>query len=147
MVMKNTQVAGTVEILASKDFQAVPIKVAAPASGTVVKAGTPLTGAGAPTASVNSRDCIEFQLCTPLYYYLIKTRQNPIASRNAVDNISREAIDRKAETVNHLIQGVEYFVSESHFANLFPDLLNGIHFWCIRWNISQVDVRRHFQFV
>ncbi len=32
MVMKNTQVAGTVEILASKDFQAVPIKVATPAS-------------------------------------------------------------------------------------------------------------------
>jgi len=82
-----------------------------------------------------------------IYYYLIKTRHNPIASSNAVDNISREAIDRKAETVNHLIQGVEYFVSESHFANLFPDLLNGIHFWRIRWNISQVDVRRHFQFV
>lgn len=49
MVMKNTQVAGTVEILASKDFQAVPIKVAAPVSGTVVKAGTPLTSAGEAT--------------------------------------------------------------------------------------------------
>lgn len=54
MVMKNTQVAGTVEILASKDFQAVPIKVAAPASGTVVKAGTPLTAAGASTTGANA---------------------------------------------------------------------------------------------
>lgn len=49
MVMDVTTVAGTVEILASKDFQAIPIKVATPASGTIVKAGTPLTAAGAST--------------------------------------------------------------------------------------------------
>ena len=44
-----TSVGGGVEILASKDFQAIPIKVATPGSGTVVKAGTPLTSAGAST--------------------------------------------------------------------------------------------------
>lgn len=59
MVMDITTVAGSVEILASKDFQAIPIKVAVPGStvdGTfvpandpVVKAGTPLTAAGAST--------------------------------------------------------------------------------------------------
>lgn len=49
MVMDVTTVTGTVEILASKDFQAIPIKVAAPESGTIVKAGTPLTSAGAST--------------------------------------------------------------------------------------------------
>ena len=49
MVFDTTTVAGTVEILASKDFQAIPIKVAAPESGTIVKAGTPLTAAGAST--------------------------------------------------------------------------------------------------
>lgn len=59
MVMDVTTVAGTVEILASKDFQAIPVKVAVPGStvdGTfvpaddpVVKAGTPLTAAGAST--------------------------------------------------------------------------------------------------
>lgn len=59
MVMDITTVAGSVEILASKDFQAIPIKVATPGStvdGTfvpaddpVVKAGTPLTAAGAST--------------------------------------------------------------------------------------------------
>lgn len=46
MVMDVTTVAGTVEILASKDFQAIPIKVA---GSDVVKAGTPLTAAGAST--------------------------------------------------------------------------------------------------
>ena len=50
--MKYTQttVAGTVEILASKDFQAIPVKVATPgAGGTVVKAGTPLNASGEST--------------------------------------------------------------------------------------------------
>lgn len=49
MKFSKTSVAGTVEILASKDYQAIPIKVATPGSGTVVKAGTPLTSAGAST--------------------------------------------------------------------------------------------------
>ena len=49
MIFSDTTIAGTVEILASKDFQAIPVKVAAPASGTVVKAGTPLTDEGAST--------------------------------------------------------------------------------------------------
>lgn len=48
-----TTVAGNVEILASKDFQAIPIKVATPSgegvTTTIVKAGTPLTAAGAST--------------------------------------------------------------------------------------------------
>lgn len=50
MVMDIT-VANGVEILASKDFQAIPIKVtvAQGATSTVVKAGTPLTAAGAST--------------------------------------------------------------------------------------------------
>ena len=46
--------AGMVEILASKDYQAIPITVATPASGTVVKAGTPLTEAGASTTGANA---------------------------------------------------------------------------------------------
>lgn len=49
MVFDVTTIAGNVEILASKDFQAIPVKVATPGSGTVVKAGTPLTSAGAST--------------------------------------------------------------------------------------------------
>lgn len=49
MKFADTTVAGGVEILASNDYQAIPIKVAAPQSGTIVKAGTPLTNAGAST--------------------------------------------------------------------------------------------------
>lgn len=49
MKYSETSVGGGVEILASKDFQAIPVKVATPGSGTVVKAGTPLTSAGEST--------------------------------------------------------------------------------------------------
>lgn len=53
MQFATTTIAGGVEILASKDFQAIPIKVATPSgegvTTTVVKAGTPLTSAGAST--------------------------------------------------------------------------------------------------
>ena len=50
MKAKLTSIGESVEILASKDFQAIPVKVATPGSGgTVVKAGTPLTSEGAST--------------------------------------------------------------------------------------------------
>ena len=49
MKFSETTIGGGIEILASKDFQAIPAKVATPESGTVVKAGTPLTAAGAAT--------------------------------------------------------------------------------------------------
>ena len=49
MKFSTTTINGGVEILASKDFQAIPIKVATPGEGTVVKAGTPLTNAGEST--------------------------------------------------------------------------------------------------
>ena len=49
MKYNTTSVGGGVEILASKDFQAIPVKVATPGEGTVVKAGTPLTAAGEST--------------------------------------------------------------------------------------------------
>ena len=49
MNFAKTSYAGTIEILASKDFQAIPVKVATPGSGTVVKAGTPLNASGEST--------------------------------------------------------------------------------------------------
>lgn len=49
MKFNETSVGAGVEILASKDFQAIPVKVATPGEGTVVKAGTPLTADGAST--------------------------------------------------------------------------------------------------
>lgn len=49
MNFAKTNYGGTIEILASNDYQAIPVKVATPVSGTVVKAGTPLTDAGVST--------------------------------------------------------------------------------------------------
>ena len=49
MKFATTEIGGGVEILASKDFQAIPVKVATPGSGTVVKAGTPLNASGEST--------------------------------------------------------------------------------------------------
>ena len=51
MIMDVTTVAGGVEILASKDFQAIPVKVftATDAESTIVKAGAPLDATGAST--------------------------------------------------------------------------------------------------
>lgn len=56
MVMDTTTLTETVEILASKDFQAIPIKVtvAENATSTIVKAGTPVTAAGASTTGANA---------------------------------------------------------------------------------------------
>ena len=44
-------VGGGVEILASQDFQAIPVTIATPGEGTVVKAGSPITAAGAVTTA------------------------------------------------------------------------------------------------
>ena len=46
MNFAKTAYAGTIEILASKDFQAIPVKVA---GSSVLKAGTPITADGAST--------------------------------------------------------------------------------------------------
>lgn len=58
MIFNETPIAGGVEILASKDFQAIPVKVATPSgegvTTTVVKAGTPLTAAGASTTGTGA---------------------------------------------------------------------------------------------
>lgn len=68
MKYTETSVGGSIEILASKDFQAVPVKVAAPQSGTVVKAGTPLTSAGASTTATGA---------VGILLYDVDTAENP----------------------------------------------------------------------
>lgn len=70
MKFNDITVDGTVEILASKDFQAIPIKVtvATDASSTVVKAGTPLTAAGASTTGSGA---------VGILLYDVDTAENP----------------------------------------------------------------------
>lgn len=56
MIFDTTTVAGTVEILASKDFQAIPVKVTVDtdAASTVVKAGAPIDASGAATTGAGA---------------------------------------------------------------------------------------------
>ena len=68
MKYTETSVGGSIEILASKDFQAIPVKVAAPQTGTVVKAGTPLTSAGASTTATGA---------VGILLYDVDTAENP----------------------------------------------------------------------
>lgn len=56
MKFEESTVAGQVEILASKDYQAIPIKVAVAtdATSSVVPAGMPLTADGSATEGANA---------------------------------------------------------------------------------------------
>ena len=85
MKMKTTTVAGTVEILASKDFQAIPITVATPGEGTVVKAGTPLTAAGESTTGSGA---------VGILLYDVDTAENPNAAivvQGIIDAVKAQA--------------------------------------------------------
>ena len=64
MKFSSKSTGGTVEILASKDYQAVPIKVAVPGEGTVVKAGTPLTAAGVSTTGSSAAGILLYDVDT-----------------------------------------------------------------------------------
>lgn len=72
MKFAETSIAGGVEILASNDYQAVPIKVATPSgegvTTTIVKAGTPLTAVGASTTGANA---------VGVLLYDVDTAENP----------------------------------------------------------------------
>lgn len=68
MVMDITTVAGSVEILASKDFQAIPVKVtvATDAESTVVKAGAPITAQGASTTGAGAIGVLLYDVDTAI---------------------------------------------------------------------------------
>lgn len=70
MSMDITTISGGVEILASKDFQAIPVTVAAPsgADSTIVKAGTPLDENGASTTGAGA---------VGILLYDVDTAKNP----------------------------------------------------------------------
>ena len=54
MKFAKTTIGGSVEILACTNPVSIPIKVATPGEGTIVKAGTPLTSAGESTTGVGA---------------------------------------------------------------------------------------------
>ena len=68
MKYNKTSVGGGVEILASKDFQAIPVVVAEPMTGTLVKAGTPLNADGEATTGSGA---------VGILLYDVDTAENP----------------------------------------------------------------------
>lgn len=54
MKFTKTEIGGSVEWLACTNPVSIPIKVATPASGTLVKGGTPLTAAGESTTGAGA---------------------------------------------------------------------------------------------
>ena len=73
MIFQETSVAGDVEILASKDYQAIPVKVAVAtdATSTLVKAGTPILATGLSTTGANA---------IGILLYDVDTASNPNAA-------------------------------------------------------------------
>lgn len=73
MIYSETVVAGDVEILASKDYQAIPVKVAVTtdAASTVVKAGTPIGPTGLSTTGSGA---------IGILLYDVDTAENPNAA-------------------------------------------------------------------
>ena len=88
MKFDTTTIAGGVEILASKDFQAIPVKVATPGSGTVVKAGTPLTDAGASTTGSGA---------IGILLYDVDTAENPNGAAVVQGIINAEVAQEHSE--------------------------------------------------
>ena len=65
MKFKTTEIGGSVEILASKDFQSVPVTVATPSGGDgIVKAGTPLKADGTSTTGANAAGILLYDVDT-----------------------------------------------------------------------------------
>lgn len=68
MKFAKTTIGGSVEILACTNPKSIPIKVATPGSGTIVKAGTPLTAAGESTTGSGA---------VGILLYDVDTAENP----------------------------------------------------------------------
>ena len=70
----------------------------------------------------------------------LKTFQDPFTASDTSDHFVSQTADSVIEPVNHISKRMEYFILESHGAQLFPDLLYGIHFGCVWWNIKQLNI-------
>jgi energy-converting hydrogenase Eha subunit C len=85
MNFAKTTYGGTIEILASKDFQAIPAKLAAPNSGTVVKAGTPINASGESTTGSGA---------IGILLYDVDTAKNPngaLVVQGIIDSVEAQA--------------------------------------------------------
>ena len=87
MKFETNAIGGSVEILASKDFQAIPAKIVAGdgAETTVVKAGTPITADGAGTTGAGA---------VGVLLYDVDTAENPkgaLVVQGIIDAVKAQA--------------------------------------------------------
>ena len=73
------------------------------------------------------------------------TTFNPSSVSDGLYQISSKLINGKAQSIQNMSQGFKDFISESHGAKLFPDLLYGIHFRGIRRNMQKFNIVRDLQ--
>lgn len=85
MIFATNEIAGTVEILVGlTDMHTLtPIKVATPQSGTIVKAGTPLTAAGASTTGTGAVGILLYDVDTAVNPNGTVVQSGPIDSAKA----------------------------------------------------------------
>ena len=85
MIFATNEIAGTVEILVGlTDMHTLtPIKVATPQSGTIVKAGTPLTAAGASTTGTGAVGILLYDVDTAVNPNGTVVQSGPIDSTKA----------------------------------------------------------------
>ena len=88
MIFQTSDIAGTVEILVGlTDMHTLtPIKVAAPQSGTIVKAGTPLTAAGASTTGTGAVGILLYDVDTAVNPNGTIVQSGPIDSAKAQEH-------------------------------------------------------------
>ena len=69
-----------------------------------------------------------------------KNIKNPSSSCNVGNKVTGERANCVAETEDHLIQRSKHLIFEANLPNLFPNLLNRIHFRRIRWDKEEADI-------
>ncbi len=61
------------------------------------------------------------------------------------NDVSRKRGNGIAQTVNDFVQSSKDFITEAALSDLFPNLLNGIHFRGVGRDVKEDDIFREFQ--
>ena len=77
----------------------------------------------------------------------LKHRYNPLSASDALNDAGRQIFNHVTQTINHVIQSMKDFISETAFADLLPNLFDRVHFRGVRRNKDQCDAFRNLQFV
>jgi limonene-1,2-epoxide hydrolase len=75
----------------------------------------------------------------------LKERQQPITSSDAFDGFTGQRITSITQLQNNFFKGTKKFVFKTAFTNLFPDLLDRIHFRGSGRQKKQANIIRDFK--